>query len=94
MSGEAWTPVRIRGPVLGTIGSHRRPSPGGGDMLSFAFGKVLLATGWEHLAEGSEGKLGDRAASERGGWLEEVQRHGCPRWDGRGQSLCRSSEQA
>ena len=56
--------------------------------------KVLLVTGWEHLGEGSEGKLEDRTASERGGWLEETRMHGCPRRDGRGQKLCRSSEEA
>ena len=94
MSGEAWTPVRIRRPVLGTIGSHRRPSPGGVTCSALHLEKVLLVTGWEHLGVGSEGKLGDRAASERGGWLEETRRHGYPRWDGRGQRLCRSSEEA
>lgn len=53
MSGEAWTPVRIRRPVLGTIGSHQRPLPGGGDMLSFAFGKGSLGhwvgTSWRRV---------------------------------------------
>lgn len=79
--------------VLGTMRSHRRPSPRRGDMLNCIW-KVSLGHWVGTSCRRVRGKLGDRATSERGGWLEEVQRHGCPRWDGRGQSLCRSSEQA
>ena len=53
MSGQAWTTARTPGPVLGTVGSHRRPSPGGGDVLSFAFGKGSLGhwvgTSWRRV---------------------------------------------